>query len=72
MVFQKKYTDEIVMDAMSKYNNIISLGQLSNELGCTTATANNIMNRMIIAKSIQKVNVGVYGKKNSWVFKKVE
>lgn len=72
MVFKQKYTDDMVLEVFDKYNNILSLRQLSDSLGCSKLTADNIMKRMIIDGTVQKVNVGAKDKKNSWVYKRIE
>ena len=72
MVFKQKYTDNMVMEVFDKYNNILSLRQLSDSLGCSKLTADNIMKRMIIDGAVQKVNMGAKDKKNSWVYKRIE
>ena len=72
MVFKQKYTDNMVMGVFDKYNNILSLRQLSDSLGCSKLTADNIMKRMIIDGTVQKVNMGAKDKKNSWVYKRIE
>ena len=72
MVFKQKYTDDMVLKVFDKYNNILSLRQLSDSLGCSKLTADNIMKRMIIDGAVQKVNMGAKDKKNSWVYKRIE
>jgi predicted transcriptional regulator len=70
MTFKQKYTDEMVMEAIQKYESIITLRQVANELKCSKQTAGVLLKRMIASNKIHRVNIGV-GARNTWIYKQV-
>jgi DNA-binding MarR family transcriptional regulator len=54
--FQRKYTEEQVLDQLKK-NNIMSARQISDEMGCHKKTVESLIKKLLESDSIDRVNV---------------
>ena len=54
--FQRKYTEEQVLDLLKK-NNIMSARQISDDMGCHKKTVESLIKKLLESDSIDRVNV---------------
>ncbi|MBC2699116.1 MAG: hypothetical protein HF976_11195 [ANME-2 cluster archaeon] len=54
--FQRKYTEEQVLDQLKK-NNIMSARQISDKMGCHKKTVESLIKKLLESDSIDRVNV---------------
>jgi DNA-binding MarR family transcriptional regulator len=54
--FQRKYTEEQVLDLLKK-NNIMSARQISDDIGCHKKTVESLIKKLLESDSIDRVNV---------------
>lgn len=54
--FQRKYTEEQVLDLLKK-NNIMSARQISDKMGCHKKTVESLIKKLLESDSIDRVNV---------------
>jgi len=54
--FQRKYTEEQVLDLLKK-NNIMSARQISDDMGCHKKTVESLIKKLLKSDSIDRVNV---------------
>lgn len=69
MTFKQKYTDEMILDIIDKKENMVSLRQVSDALGCSKLTADNRLKSLIASNQVKRVNVGTE-KKPFFIYKR--
>ena len=69
MAFKPKYTDEMILEIIDKKDNMVSLRNVSDGLGCSKLTADNRLKSLIASHIVQRVNVGT-DKKPFFIYKR--
>lgn len=71
MAYKQKYTDEMILEIIDKKDNMVSLRNVSDALGCSKLTADNRLKSLIASNHVKRVNVGTE-KKPIFIYKRVD
>ena len=70
MYIKKTYTEEMILDAVKKCDDVTTLREIKEKLGCSKGTAFNLLKSMLASGKIKRVNKGTETKQ-IWIYSRV-
>lgn len=61
--FEKRYTEDQVIEAIEQHSNVISSRQIADKLGCSKLTVDNLLKDLLASGEVDRVNLGTDNKK---------
>lgn len=71
MYIKKTYTEEMILEAVKEYNDVTTLREIKEKLGCSKGTAFNLLKSMLVSGKIKRVNKGTETKQ-IWIYSRVD